>query len=372
MKHPPAGQPLPSRTLDDLETPRVVVDLDRLEANLGAMQGLCDRNGVELWPHIKTHKSVEIARRQLRHGARGLTCAKIGEAEAMLPSGVRRIFIAHSIVDPRSASRLAALAARLEELILAVTSPEQARALEAVLAGVGLTLPVMMALDTGLGREGARSPETARALADALRGLPHLRLRGFYTHEGHGYGLERESLPALAAEVVGRMDAIRNSIDPSLSIWPGSSSTAARVATLPGVNAIRPGSYVYGDLSLCVDTGALGWENAALTILATVIDRPEPELVLIDAGSKTFSSDKSSRDGSYGIEREGRTLRVCRVNEEHGYLRGEATAPLRVGDRLHFVPAHVCPVLNLADETVIVQGNQIVGFWPVDGRGCNR
>ncbi len=361
--------PLPR--LDDLETPRVVVDLDRLEANLAHQQAICDEHKVELWPHIKTHKSAEIARRQLALGARGLTCAKIGEAEAMLSSGVRRLFIAHSIVDPRNGPRLAALAGALDELIVAVTSKAQAEALNAVLTGVDLTLPVMMAVDTGLGREGSRSLDEAKELAATIQCLSNLTLRGFYSHEGHAYGKQGEELDAVARSVHQQLSEVRETIAPELPIWPGCSATAAIMATLPNVQAVRPGAYVYGDISLCVTAKVLPWEAAALTILTTVVDRPQAGLALIDAGSKTFSGDKA-RSGDSGIEVTEGKLRVVRCNEEHGYINGDGVDELKIGDRLRIIPAHVCPVLNLADETIVVRGNEVVDVWPVEGRGKNR
>jgi len=365
------GTPTETLSIETLDTPRVLVDLDRLEANLRAQQEICDRHGVELWPHIKTHKLVPVARRQLELGARGLTCAKIGEAEAMLPSGVRRIFIAHSIVDPRAAKRLASLAEQLDELILAVTSEAQGRALNAVLAAADLTLPVMMAVDTGLGREGARSLEAAQALAACIRSLPHLRLRGFYTHEGHAYGAASEEIRAIAEFVHGQITAIRDAIDPALPIWPGCSATGAIMATLPNVQAVRPGAYVFGDLALCSPGKAMQWEQVAVTLLTTVVDRPTPELALIDAGSKTFSGDKNPA-GESGWLLENPALHVVRVNEEHGYVKGECVDQLAIGDRLRVVPAHICPVINLADEVIVVRGETIVDRWVVEGRGKNR
>jgi D-serine deaminase-like pyridoxal phosphate-dependent protein len=357
--------------LNDLETPRVLIDLDRLEVNLRELQQICDRHRVELWPHIKTHKVSAVARKQLELGAKGLTCAKIGEAEAMLPSGVRRIFIAHSIVDPRSGPRLVALAGQLDELILAVTSEVQAAALEAVLASVNLTLPVIMAVNTGLNREGSRSMEEAQALVAAIRKHPHLTLRGFYTHEGHAYGATRDEIPGIAASVREKIAAVRDAIDPSLPIWPGCSATAAVMATLPNVQAVRPGAYVFGDIALCAPDKVMPWDHAAVTILATVVDRPEPGLALIDAGSKTFSGDKA-RTGDSGWEVADAKLRVIRCNEEHGYVTGEGVDDLKVGDRLRIVPAHICPVFNLADEALVVRGDEILDRWPIEGRGKNR
>lgn len=362
---------LSAKSLHELETPRVVLDLDRLERNLQRQQDLCTRHGVELWPHIKTHKMVGVARRQIALGATGLTCAKIGEAEAMLPSGVRRIFIAHSIVDPRSASRLVALAAQLDELILAITSAAQAVALEAVLASVDLPLSVVMAVDTGLGREGTRSLEAALALAVTIRTLPHLRLRGFYTHEGHTYGLAPEEQEAGFEAIYQTIHSIREAVDPTLAIWPGCSVSSFTMVTKPNVQAVRPGAYCFGDIALCAQSKVMPWDAAAVTILTTVVDRPEADLALIDAGSKTFSGDKS-RAGLSGLEACEGKLEVIRCNEEHGYIKGEGTDALKIGDRLRIVPAHICPVLNLTDEVIVVRGDEIVDIWPVEGRGKNR
>lgn len=165
------------------------------------MQTICDRHGTELRPHIKTHKMVELARRQLQAGAAGLVCSKLSEAEAMLPSGVSSIFIANSIVDPLKAPRLRRLAESLNDLTLSVTSMGQAVALNQVLEGAGLTLPVMLAIDTGLRREGVRSLDDAVSLASEIRQLPRLRLRGLYTHEGHAYRCGTEEIDRIASEV---------------------------------------------------------------------------------------------------------------------------------------------------------------------------
>ena len=113
------------------------------------------------------------------------------------------------------------------------------------------------------------------------------------------------------------------------------------------------------------------WECAAVTILTTVVDRPEPGLALIDAGSKTFSGDKA-RTGDSGWEVADAKLRVVRCNEEHGYVTGEGVDDLKIGDRLRIVPAHICPVLNLADEAIVIRGGEILDRWTIEGRGKNR
>lgn len=357
--------------IDDLSTPSLLVHADQLERNLQNMQHACDQAGVALRPHIKTHKLVPVARRQLELGAPGLTCAKIGEAEAMLPSGVREMFIAHSLVDLRQAPRLDALAAQLDELRLAVTSEAHAEALETLAAHTGRTFPVMLAVDTGLHREGIRDLAAAPRIAARLARSSHLELAGFYTHEGYFYTADVDQRPAAIDAMLDRLSRVRDAVDPSLPLWPGCSVTARAVAETAGdrVQAVRPGAYVFGDLYLSKINQVMDFADVALEVLATVVDRPTPDLALIDAGTKTFSSDRTAT-GIMALDANGRDLAVTRANEEHGYIEGTDVDQLRIGDRLRLIPAHVCTVVNLADEVqVIDSGYQVRTSWPVDARG---
>ncbi|MCX6362021.1 MAG: alanine racemase [Armatimonadetes bacterium] len=352
----------------DLPTPALLVDLDRLRANIDRMQRACRAGGVELWPHAKTHKCVEIARMQMEAGAAGLCCAKLSEAEALLPCGVRRLFVAHSLADPGLAPRLRALADRLDELIVACTSEAHFPALEALLRVAGLRLPVLMAVDTGLGREGVRDRAAARRLAARITACPTMRLHGLYTHEGHAY-TSPERPEACAAEALRAASAVRDALDPALPLWPGCSVTAEAMAQIEGVHAVRPGTYVFGDLSLARTRPVMPWSSLALSVLATVVDRPEPGLAIVDAGSKCFSSDRTP-DGLAAADLDRRDLLVRRLSEEHGFVTGADADGLNVGDRLRLVPAHVCPAVNLADHLTVVSGDAVVASWSVAARGC--
>jgi D-serine deaminase-like pyridoxal phosphate-dependent protein len=357
-------------SIDSLPTPAVLIDRARLDANIRSMQAACDARGIELRPHLKTHKMVEVARRQLAAGARGLTCAKLGEAEAILPSGVGEIFVAHSLVDPGQAGRVSALADRLDQLRLAVTGEEQLDAFLRLAARTRHKLAVLMAVDTGLGREGVRDVATAARLAATLARSRHAELRGFYTHEGNLYGAPRAELAARVEDVISRLCAVRDAIDPGLPVWPGCSVSARLMATASHerIQAVRPGAYVFGDIYLSQITGVMRADDVALQVLATVVDKPEPGLALIDAGSKTLSSDRTP-DNVFALDADGRDLAVVRVNEEHGYLRGGAVDALRVGERVRLTPAHVCPVVNLTDTVVITDAGQVVDTWRVEARG---
>lgn len=362
---------------DELLTPVVLIDEPKMQANIEAMQKICDDAGTELRPHIKTHKMIEAARRQLLAGAAGITCAKLSEAEALLPAfdekTARSVFIAHSLVDERKAPRLKALAQSLDELLVACTSVHHAPALEKVLAAADIELPVMMAFDTGLGREGARGVENAVELAKAIIAQPHLKLHGIYTHEGHMYGTPPEEADAAIAGIHAQLLEARDAVQAAtglsdLKLWPGCSASAARMAVLPEVDAVRPGAYLLGDLALAETTQVMDFEDVAISILATVVDKPEPGLALIDAGSKVFSSDKT-RGGFTARAQDGRDISVLKCNEEHGYVVGSQVDELQIGERLRFVPAHVCTVVNLTDKVTAVRGEEVLGEWEINARG---
>ena len=357
-------------TLDSLPTPSILVDRVKLAANIRRMQAACDDNQVELRPHIKTHKMVAVARQQLAAGARGLTCAKLGEAEAMLPSGVRSIFIAHSLVDPGQARRIAALSEQLDDFRVAITSAAHLEPLTRLAAAVGRRLKVMMAIDTGLGREGLRGLADAQQLAASLVTNPHLELRGFYSHEGHLYAAPREQLSARVTEMLDHLAEVRDAIDPALALWPGCSVTAREVVAMSRgrVQAVRPGAYMFGDMALSQTVGVMTPDDVAVHVIATVVDKPEPGLALIDAGSKTFSSDRTAQN-IHAVAADGRDLAVVRLNEEHGYVRGGAVDSLHVGERIRFTPAHVCPVINLCDRVTVIENGAVVDSWVVEARG---
>jgi len=359
---------IPMPRVDELATPVVLLDRAKTANNIRSMQAECDAAGVKLWPHIKTHKMVEVARRQLAAGAEGLTCAKLGEAEAMLPAGVKRIFIAHSLVDVRAASRIAALADQLEELRVAATSPAQAEALVQVANAAERKLKVMMAVDSGLGREGMRQVADAQKAAAVIAACPGLELAGFYTHEGQLYSADPAEQRAKVDEVVNRVAAVRDAINPQLPIWPGCSVSARHMIATGRVQVVRPGAYMFGDIALAVTTRVMPIADVAIHVLVTVVDRPEPGLALIDAGSKVFSSDKTAQ-GVHAMVADGRDIQVVRVNEEHGFVRGADVDALQIGDHLRFIPAHICPVINLTDFVTVIEGDVVVDRWRVDARG---
>lgn len=352
------------------ESPAVILDRRKLHANIAAMQQACAAREIELWPHVKTHKIPEIARWQLDAGATGITCAKLSEAEAMLPSGARRVFVANALVDSRLASRLRALADALDELRLAVFGIETARALEGILTEAGLfEVPVMLAVDTGLDREGVRSAREAEDAANFIENSPHMRLAGLYTHEGFVYGSAAPDVDEVADEVMWRLNAIRAVLGNELPASPGCSVTAMAMTRRDDVQSLRPGAYVFGDLLLSRVAGVMSDASVAAQVAVTVLDKPRKGLALIDAGSKVLALDRTP-EGIHAQAADGRDLVVRRCSEEHGFLSGTDVDQLRVGERLLLTPAHICPVMNLASKVALFEDGCFARWLPVAARGC--
>jgi D-serine deaminase-like pyridoxal phosphate-dependent protein len=367
-----AAHALTATTLDELETPALLVDADILETNLHEMQQLASDAGVTLRPHWKTHKCVEIARRQIELGAVGGTVAKAGEAEVFLAAGFDDVLIATPVVDPRKIERLIEARGRASLTVL-VESEEGRRRWAAAASGAQRAVPVLLEVDVGMHRTGVPPAEGALLLAQEIASTPGLELRGVMTHAGHAYAA---ASPAEIAEIgraegellVKTAETIRAAgIDcPVVSV--GSTPTVRHSSRVPGVTEIRPGNYVFHD-GIQVDLGVVPAPRCALTVLATVTARPAPDRVVLDAGAKTLTTDRGA-SGRLGLGRvhAGEEL-VVKLSEEHGIMRVDPDASYRVGDRVRIVPNHACVTVNLHDHLYVAREARIEAVWGVAARG---
>jgi D-serine deaminase-like pyridoxal phosphate-dependent protein len=356
----------------DLETPCVLVDVERLERNVARMAERARAAGVSLRPHAKTHKLAQVARLQLQAGAHGLSVAKSSEAEVLAEAGADDLFVAFPVVGEDKARRLLSLAGRLRRLAVGVDSVEGARTLAGPFAAAGRTLDVVLKVDVGFHRVGVppgRAPETARALA----GIAGLRLRGVFTHAGHAY---HEPTPEGVARVAGEEGALLAAAAAAIrdagveveEVSVGSTPTARHAMTVAGVTECRPGNYVYHDGSQ-VELGTCAEEDCALTVLATVVSVPAPDRAVLDAGSKTLSSDPlRPRANGNGLVL-GTRSRITRLSEEHGGVQVAEGDRFRVGDRVRVLPNHACVVSNLFDHVWAIRGEDVLESWPVVARG---
>jgi D-serine deaminase-like pyridoxal phosphate-dependent protein len=361
-------------SLDDLSTPAVVVDLDVLERNIARQAARAREAGVRLRPHAKTHKCPDIARLQLAAGAWGLSLAKVGEGEVFVDAGFDDLFLAYPVVGEDKGRRLLALSDRAR-IAVGADSVEGAETLAAPFRSAGRTLDVLLKIDVGLGRVGV-PPSRALEVAGAIAELRGLRLRGLFTHAGQGYladtpeavaevaRLEAETLAGTAAD----MRAAGLSVE---EVSVGSTPTAARAMTVRGVTECRPGNYVFHDASQ-VSLGTCGIEDCALTVLATVVSVPAPDRAVVDAGSKTLSSDPlRPREGGHGWVL-GRRSRLQKLSEEHGVIAVEPGESFRVGERVAILPNHACVVANLHDRLIGVSRGRVEAVLPVAARGRVR
>lgn len=347
-----------ARTVADLDTPALLVDIDRLERNLERWQRYCDQHELRCRPHVKTHKCVEIARRQVELGAVGVVCQKLGEAEVMIEAGIGDVLIPFNLVGDGKLSRLRALCSKAS-VSVAVDNEFVLAGLSRTVASSNSELGVVVECDTGHGRAGVQSPEAAATLAAAAARLPGLRFEGFLTHPAPA------GCAAFLATAVERAE--RKGLH-ARTVSAGGTPKMWRAHELcPPVTEYRAGNYVFLD-RLSVAAGAGAAEDVALTVLTTVSSRPTTGRAIIDAGSKSLSSDRGPDDG-FGAVLEHPGCRVFALDEEHGYIEGTELDALEVGRRIRVIPNHACPVTNLFDRMALVSGDRVLGTWAVAARG---
>ncbi len=331
---------------DSLDTPSVVIDMDLVRANIRRFQAYADTNGFKVRPHIKTHKLPLVTDMQLAAGAIGITCQKVSEAEAMVAGSpaVTDVLITYNIVGAKKLARLVALARKVRLSVVA-DSADVVDGLSAAFAGEASPLAVLVECDTGANRCGVGAPEDAAALARKIAAAPGLVFGGLMTYPPAG---GEAAVQAFMSEAKALIEADGLTVP---VITSGGTPTMMRAAEAPVVTEYRPGTYVYNDRSL-VMRGACGWDDCALTVLATVVSVPADNRAIIDAGSKTLTSDLFGLTG-YGHVLGRDDLAIDQLSEEHGRIVSTGPTGLKVGDRLRIVPNHACVVTNMMDEVYL-------------------
>lgn len=354
--------------LATVETPVAVVDLPTVRANARRVVDYCRRHGLTWRPHVKTHKSLGIARLQLDAGATGLTVATLHEAEVM-SAVCSDLLLAYPPVGPAKLERLVRLPEEVR-LGVALDSPEVLYPLSRAVREAGRSIDVLVELDVGLGRVGVPDPEDAARLAAEVTELEGVSFAGVLFYAGHirSPGPERSR----DLEVLGdRLERVYRALD-ARGLRPrvvsgGTTPTLWQSHEVPGLTEIRPGTCIYNDRD-AVAQGAASAEDCAYTVLATVISTRIPGRAAVDAGSKALA--KEARGGmGFAVVREHPEVTVTALSEEHGVLdlQGSDWRP-RVGDRIHLVPNHVCVSVNLQDHLLAVDGRRVES-WPIEARG---
>jgi D-serine deaminase-like pyridoxal phosphate-dependent protein len=349
--------------IEELDTPALVVDLDIMEANLRRVADYAAQHGLRLRPHTKTHKSTLLARKQIELGAAGLTVAKVSEAEIMVNAGTDDLLVAYPVLGAQKLERLRAVA-KQTRVTVALDSLEAAQALSA--AG---EFGVLVEIDVGLHRVGV-APKDALDLTRAVAALPGLEWRGLTFYPGHIKEQSQEKIAALS-EVIGsvREEFVKAGFQPEI-VSGGSTPALYHSHEIEGLNEIRPGTYIFNDINTMI-SGACSLEECAASILVTVVSHTEKGRMIIDGGSKTFSSDRLV-DGGIGhgrlVEAPGASFH--KMNEEHGFIDlAQAGRGFAIGEKVRVIPNHICVAVNLHEQIYGVRNGVVETSWKTEARG---
>ena len=360
-------------SLDQVDTPALLLDLDAFEHNLARLAGEAARLGVRLRPHAKSHKCPEIARRQVAAGAVGVCCQKVSEAEALVAGGAANVLVTNEIVAPAKIGRLAALA-REAWVGVCVDDAGNVEQLSDISSRLGVTLQVLVEINVGGNRCGVAPGEAALQLAQLVDGSPGLRFAGLQAYQGSAqhtreFARRREAADK-AVKLVRQTMALLDRHGLSCELVSGAGTGTYPFEGASGVyNELQPGSYIFMDADYGRNLDAAGAPVSefkhSLFVLATVMSHPVKERALVDAGAKAVSMDSGVPlvAGRTGVEYVG-------VSDEQGTLslHGDGCA-LEIGDRVRLIPGHCDPTVNLHDWIVGFRGDRVEALWAVTARG---
>jgi D-serine deaminase-like pyridoxal phosphate-dependent protein len=357
--------------ITDLPTPFILLDAPTVRRNLARMAQYAAEHGLKLRPHTKTHKSPFLGKLQMELGATGLTVAKPGEALVM-SAVADDLFMAYPPLNAERCDELAKLA-REKTVRVGIDSAFAADQIGAAARRNSTTVGVLVDLDVGLHRTGVQSPQEALALAQHISRAPGLRLDGLMIYPGHVPGTGPTVEPALAAvdalvaETLGlfRRDGLAASI-----VSGGSTPTAYHSHKITGQTEIRPGTYIFNDMN-CVHGGYVALEDCAARIVTTVVSTAVPGQFVLDAGSKTLTSDRCgpAPDSGHGCLLEYPDAKVVKLSEEHAQVdASKCAARPKVGERVTVIPNHICPCVNLQDRVWWHDAGEVTPL-PVEARG---
>ena len=339
------------RPVEDLDTPALVLDLDILDANIARTAEIAQYAGARLRPHIKTHRMLAVAQRQIEAGAQGICCAKTGEAEVFADGGIDDIFIANQVVGAAKMRRLRALAERVR-LAVGVDHPDQIQLLSQAFRRAD-PLDLSIEIDVGQRRTGVVEPHEAVNLARHVLDAPGLALRGVYTHEGHDYAARDAADLAVIADAAQRQmleaaQAIRDATGTPCEVSMGSTPSLFARKFHAGIDELRPGTAVFNDGSHANFLGHTDW--CAATVLATVVNLPAPNRVVVDAGAKALTSDQRGpsilENSGFGMVVGRPDATIVSLSDEHGVLSVPDAGAYTIGNVIRIIPNHICPTTS--------------------------
>ncbi|KAF1996190.1 hypothetical protein P154DRAFT_525764 [Amniculicola lignicola CBS 123094] len=354
--------------ISDLDTPSMIVSIPHMESNIKKLFSKLKSSNpsILIRPHLKTTKSAHLAKLLVSNGATGGCCAKLSEAEVLIPLGFTDLLITCEIIGPVKVRRLVELWRQNKGTRIVVDSEEGVRGLEEGMKDEEGELLTLIDLDVGLHRTGVQPGEPSLKLAKLVAESKHLKLIGVQGYEGHLQHLhsfeERKSLCLESMNtLVQTAEEFRKDGHNIEVVTTGGTGTAEFCITVPGVTEVQPGSFLFMDTDYRNAVGSF-FENT-LTIVSTVISKQAPKIVTIDAGLKSLTTDS----GLAECKAPGYTYGV--LGDEHGSLSWTDAPDLNVGDRVEMIPSHIDPTINLHDFYYAHRDGVVEEIWAVDARG---
>ncbi len=360
-------------TIDELETPVLLIDLDTMEANLRRMSDYSRQHGLDFRPHIKTHRIPEIAKMQVELGAIGITVAKLGEAEVMSEAGLDDLLLAYPLLGASKARRLRGV---LEKARVSVALDSEESVRWVAKGADGKSVEVLVEIDLGSRRCGvAPGPEAIR-LARLIESTAGLHFGGLMFYPGHihpEFDGNKDTLEQLRRDLRYQLECFEREKIPIPRISGGSTPSAPFSHEIENLTEIRPGTYVFNDRNT-LEWKACREVDCAASLLVTVASNAVPGQVIIDGGAKAFTSDllAPGTKAGHGLVKGYPEIVFEKMNEEHGFLRLPEGLRFDVGEQLQIVPNHICVAVNLQDSLVTCRGREVVGEWEIKARGKSR
>ena len=353
----------------ELDTPALLIDLHKMEANIETMANYFSTVTADLRPHVKTHKTPIIAHKQIAAGAIGVTCAKLGEAEAVIHAGIRDVLIANQIVGAQKIARLINLA-KHSEIMVAVDNAENVQAISEAAAAKGATVRILIEVNIGMDRCGVEPGAPTLKLAEQVGQSPSLIFEGLMGYEGHTVAKpDRSERDAAAREAMQRLVDAKAYLEKhgvQVSIMSGGGTGTFNITgSIPEMTEVQAGSYVLMDATYRNVEGVGDHFDCALSVLATVVSRPSADRMIVDTGLKVLAKEFGIPQpvGVNGVEMTG-------LSEEHGkILVSEASVSLKPGDKLEILPTHCCTTVNLHDRYYGIRNGIVESVWNIAARG---
>jgi len=355
---------------NEIPTPALLVDLDKIEYNIAKMADFCREKKVNLRPHIKTHKTPFLAHKQIEAGAIGITCQKLGEAEVMAEAGIKDILISNEVTDIQKIKRLVNLA-KYTKIKVCVDNSRNVLDISKAAKEKGVTVGVLVEVDVGMNRCGVLPGEPVLQLAQEVIKQDNLEFLGLMGYEGHAvliksYKERKYKTEEALKLLVDTADLLKRKGIECKIISSGGTSTYNITGCYPGITEIQPGSYITMDLTYNSIEGIGGEFKQALSLLTAVISKPAKDRIVLDAGIKAISVDMGTPKILFPKE-----IQIDHLHEEHALVKlaGPAKEKLQVGDKVEMIPTHGCTTINLHDFFYGIRNNTVESIWSIGARG---